>query len=241
MNCLIIDDEPLAHKVIKNHCSKLPFLSIVKECYSAFEAISFLNENTTDLIFLDINMPELKGLDFLRTLTNSPLTIITSAYTEFALESYELNIIDYLVKPFSFERFLTAVNKAQAQKKLLSLAENDLKQGNLAESFNKYKTPETIFIKGNKMLHQVNLKDINYLEANGSYVKIFCENEVIMTFARLLKFEESLPKEKFIRVHRSFIVAISKIQNIEGNRMKLSKTYIPIGKVFKHNLNRIIK
>ena len=187
-------------------------------------------------------MPKLKGLDFLRTLKNPPLVIVTTAYQEYAMEGYELNIIDYLLKPFSFERFLKAINKAQEQKKMREAAQKKL-TAIQSPSPNKMATidSDTIFVKGDKKLHQIPLNSILFLESLGSYVKIHLENETITSLDRLTNFENSLPKTQFIRVHRSYIVALKKIQTIEGNRLKIGETHIPISGVYKHNLDRAIK
>lgn len=241
MNCITVDDEPLAHKIIKNYCDNLSFLTIENECHSAFEAINYLHENEVDLIFLDINMPKLKGLDFLRTLKNPPLVIITTAYQEYAMEGYELNVIDYLLKPFSFERFLKAVQKAQDHKKLLDLSDAGNPKPQPIQTTTQETTIERIFIKGDKKIHQIQLDAILYLESLGSYVKIHLETETITTLDRLANFEKTLPANQFLRVHKSFIIAIKKIQTIEGNRLKISETTIPIGNVYKHNLTKIIK
>lgn len=241
MKCLIVDDEPLAHRIIKNYCDNLSFLDIVKECHSAFEAINYLNENQVDLIFLDINMPKLKGLDFLRTLSNPPLIIITSAYQEYAMEGYELNILDYLLKPFSFERFLKAINKAVSQKKLLDTSEKTPNIKVTPVSLLNNENQESIFIKGDKKTHQVQFDSILYLESIGSYVKIHLENETIISLDRLTNFENKLPKNIFLRIHRSYIIAIKKVNTIEGNRVKINKKEIPVGSVYKHNLTKFIK
>jgi DNA-binding LytR/AlgR family response regulator len=241
MRCLVVDDEPLAHRIIKNYCENLSFLEIVKKCHSAFEAINYLNENEVDLIFLDINMPTLKGLDFLRTLKNPPLIIITTAYQEYAIEGYELNILDYLLKPFSFERFLTAVNKAVAQKKLLETSKEKTDGQVTPVSSSHNDLQESIFIKGDKKIHQVQLDSILYLESIGSYVKIHLENETIVSLDRLTNFESKLPKNLFLRIHRSYIIAIKKVHTIEGNRVKIHTKEIPVGSVYKHNLTKFIK
>ncbi|AFU69418.1 two-component system response regulator, LytR/AlgR family [Psychroflexus torquis ATCC 700755] len=241
MKCLIVDDEPLAHRIIKNYCNNLSFLDIVKECHSAFEAINYLNENQVDLIFLDINMPKLKGLDFLRTLSNPPLIIITSAYQEYAMEGYELNILDYLLKPFSFERFLKAINKAVSQKKLLDTSEKTPNIKVTPVSLPNNENQESIFIKGDKKTHQVQFDSILYLESIGSYVKIHLENETIISLDRLTNFENKLPKNIFLRIHRSYIIAIKKVNTIEGNRVKINKKEIPVGSVYKHNLTKFMK
>ncbi|WP_440121608.1 LytR/AlgR family response regulator transcription factor [Tenacibaculum sp. Ill] len=243
MKCIIVDDEPLAHIVIKNYSENLDVLDIVKVCHSALDAMNYLNKHSVDLIFLDINMPKLKGLDFLRTLHNPPLIIITTAYQEHALEGYELNILDYLLKPFSFERFLKAVNKATAQKKLIEEAKKPtiIQDVNTSSVSNTNTTVgEQIFIKGDKKIHQVTLDSINYLESIGSYVKVHLENETIITLDRLGNFEKLLPNT-FIRVHKSYIIPTKKIEVIEGNRIKIQETYIPIGRAYKHNLTKLIK
>ena len=241
MKCLIVDDEPLAHRIIKNYSDNLSFLDIVKECHSAFDAINYLNKNQVDLIFLDINMPKLKGLDFLRTLNSPPLIIITSAYQEYAMEGYELNILDYLLKPFSFERFLKAVNKAVLQNKLLEASEKSKEiLVTKVSSFNN-ESQESIFIKGDKKTHHVQFDAILYLESIGSYVKIHLENETIISLDRLTNYEDKLPKKLFLRIHRSYIVSVKKIKTIEGNRLKIKEVDIPIGSVYKHNLISFMK
>lgn len=241
MNCITIDDEPLAHKVIKNYCANLSFLNIVKECYSAFEAMNYLNDNKVDLIFLDINMPKLKGLDFLRTLSNPPLIIVTTAYQEYAIEGYELSILDYLLKPFSFERFLKAINKAQNQKKMIESAQKESENQSSLNTNISVNQNDSIFIKGDKKIHQIQLGSILYLESLGSYVKIHLDNETITSLDRLTNFENTLPKSQFLRIHRSYIIALKKIQTIEGNRLKIAGIDIPIGNVYKHNLTNAIK
>ncbi len=241
MKCLIVDDEPLAHRIIRNYCDNLSFIDIVKECHSAFEAINYLNENKVDLIFLDINMPKLKGLDFLRTLNNPPLIIITSAYQEYAMEGYELSILDYLLKPFSFERFLKAINKAVSHKKLLDTSKNTIISPVTPVSTPNNENQESIFIKGDKKMHQVQFDAILYLESIGSYVKIHLKNETIMSLDRLTNFENKLPSHLFLRIHRSYIIAIKKVNTIEGNRVIINEKEIPIGSVYKLNLTKFIK
>jgi len=242
MECIIIDDEPLAHKVILNYCNNLSFLKIIKTCHSALHGLDFLNKNTVDLIFLDINMPTLKGLDFLKTLQNPPLVIVTTAYKEFAIEGYELDVIDYLLKPFSFERFLKAINKAQTQLKLIKNTKKEAVVNNISISQpdQRQATNNRIFIKSEKKTHQVLLADILYLESFGSYVKVHLEKDLIITLERLTNFENLLPKHEFIRIHRSYIIAIRKIKTIEGNQVKISDVKIPVGNVYKHNLKGFI-
>ena len=236
MNYLIVDDEPLAHRVIEKFATELSWLQKAGNAYDAFEGFELLNTVAVELIFLDINMPKLKGLDFLRTLANPPVVIITSAYREYALEGFELNVCDYLLKPFSFERFLTAVNKAKSLQKVenttivptKSILTNSL-QG------------EKIFMKGDRKYHQISLNDICYLESYGSYVKIYLADQMILTHETTTHFAEVLPKTTFLRVHKSYIVAIPKIETIEGNRLKINEKLIPIGNFYKKEVQQLIK
>jgi len=239
MNYLIIDDEPLAHNVIKRYSEHLPHLHCKGRCFNAFEAITFLTKHQVDLIFLDINMPKLKGLDFLRTLTQPPIVIITTAYQEFALESYDLSICDYLLKPYSLERFLKAVNRAQRQ--------INLEKAAASASASPSSSPiastqlEPLLIKGDKKIHRISLDDILYLEGAGSYVKVHLANEMIMTLERLAHFETILPSDQFVRIHKSYIISIRKVSTLENNRLFINSHKIPVGKVYKHNLNKVFK
>ena len=236
MNYLIVDDEPLAHRVIEKFAKELSWLLKVSNAYDAFEGFEILNTQEVDLIFLDINMPKLKGLDFLRTLVNPPIIIITSAYREFALDGFELNVCDYLLKPFSFERFLIAVNKALSILKTEKSAISELtSQQTLPPSTQK------IFIKGDRKYHQIALSDICYLESYGSYVKIYLADQMILTHETTSHFEKILPKSTFLRVHKSYIVSIPKIVTVEGNQLKIKDKLIPIGNFYKKEVKQLIK
>ncbi len=237
MRCLIIDDEPLAHKVIRNYCEDLPYVKIVGSAHSALEAMSFLSGQSVDLLFLDINMPKIPGLDFLKTLTNPPLVIVTTAYQEFALESYEQRVIDYLLKPFSLERFLKAINRANEQKKLLDGQTAPVAQPVTAS----VSQPQTLFIKGDKKVHQVKVSDILYVESYGSYVKVHLADEMIITLERLANYESKLADKGFIRIHKSYLVPVAKIEVIEGNEMVVVGQRLPIGAVYRHNVNDLFK
>ena len=230
MKYIIVDDEPLAHDVIESFCELLPHLSLEKHCYNAMEAMQYLNNNTVDFMFLDINMPKLTGFDFLRTLTNPPKIIVTTAYKEFALEGYELNVSDYILKPFSFDRLVKAINKAISEVP---------KNTNTAISSDTNQVTSRLFLKGDKKYHQIHLNDILYIEAYGNYSKVYLKDEMIVSHEKISHFEELLSTSNFLRVHKSFIVAIDKIKFIEGNRILIKDSKIPIGQTYKTNVNRL--
>ena len=229
---LIIDDEPIAHRIIEKYCDNLPHLKKSGNCFNAFEAMQFLNQEQVDLLFLDINMPKLSGFDFLKTLTNPPKIIVTTAYKEFALEGYELNISDYLLKPFSFERFVKAINKTITNTNDTKKTNNNIaitEPSNNADSF---------FLKSDKKHHQVHFNDILFIEAYGHYCKVFLKDQMILSNDKISSFEASLP-DTFIRTHKSFIVSKSKIQQIEGNRILINEHKIPIGQTYKSQVNSL--
>lgn len=224
---IIIDDEPLAHEIIEEFCSMLPHLELKKNCYNALEAMQFLNKESVDLMFLDLNMPKLTGFAFLKTLTNPPKVIVTTAYREFALEGYELNISDYLLKPYSFERFVKAINKAigsQPQKSNTTDTSNETIR---------------IFVKGDKKYHQIKSEEILAIEAYGNYTKIYFPEECIISHEGISYYESILPTSQFLRIHKSFIIAIDKIKQIEGNVIWVSTHKIPIGRTYKSAVNKL--
>lgn len=227
---LIIDDEYIAHDIIKGYCDLLPNMQLMKNCYDALEALDYLNNNTVDLIFLDLNMPKLKGFEFLKTLRFPPKVIVTTAYSEFALEGYELNVSDYLLKPFSFERFLKAVNKVISSN---TMTKNSISQGNDTAT-------ERIFLRQNKSYIQLEIGAILFIEAAGNYTKIISKNETITIREKISELLESLPENDFIQVHKSFAIAIKYIKRIDGNRIYIEEHIIPIGKLYKANLNKIL-
>tara|TARA_A100000171_G_C2132917_1_gene147940 strand:+ start:2379 stop:3077 length:699 start_codon:yes stop_codon:yes gene_type:complete len=228
---IIVDDETASHDNIKDYASNLSYLSFQKSCYNAFEALEYLNKHSIDLIFLDINMPKLSGLEFLKTLSNQPKIIITTAYEEFALEGYELNIDDYLLKPFNFSRFVKSVSKVSD-----ALANKSISIQNSENN-----EDAKIFIKEDKKYYQIKLNDILFIEAYGNYVKINMVDRIIVSHQTLTSFTHNLPENKFIRAHKSFIISINKIELIEGNRILIQDHKIPIGKMYKLNVNRLIK
>jgi DNA-binding LytR/AlgR family response regulator len=230
---LIIDDEYMAHDIIKGYCDMLPNLNHAKSCYDAIEALAFLRNQKVDLIFLDLNMPKLKGFEFLRTLTSPPKVIVTTGYKEYAIEGYELNIIDYLLKPFSFQRFLKAVNKATIES-----SDTDKSDLHLPVALDQ---KQTVFIRDNKRHVQVEVASILHLESAGNYVKIIMKEKTVTVRSKLTDLLQKLPIEQFIRVHKSFAVARQHIKSIEGNRIHIGDAEVPIGKVYKMNLNSLFQ
>lgn len=228
---LIIDDEHMAHEIIKGYCDILPNMSLVKHCYDALEALDCMRENTVDLIFLDLNMPKLKGFDFLKTLTHPPKVIVTTAYKEYALEGYELEIADYLLKPFGFERFLKAVNKATQVKATAPSA--NLQAENTQ--------PEHIFLYSDKKHVQVKVADVLYIEAAGNYVKVILRDNTLLVREKISDLLDRLASSDFIQVHKSFVVAKTHIISVEGNRIQVAGHIVPIGKLYRANVLELLK
>jgi DNA-binding LytR/AlgR family response regulator len=228
LRCLIIDDEPLAHDVILTHLDDIPFLQCVGQFYRATDALHFLSENEVDLVFLDIRMPKLSGLDFLKTLAHKPIIIITSAFEEYALESFDLDVCDYLLKPFRFDRLLKAANRALAIYQLKNQSRSvALDTGAMIED-------DYIAIKVDKKHILVKFNEILYLESLGNFVKVWKDNEFLLTPRTLTSFEEQLPSAQFVRIHKSFILHKKYVNYLEGNTIILKNgTQLPIGKNYK--------
>lgn len=231
INYLIIDDEHIAHDIIKGYCDLLPNFELKKNCYDALEALQYLNEHDVDLIFLDLNMPKLKGFDFLKTLSTPPKIIVTTAYSEFALEGFELNVVDYLLKPFSFERFLKAVNKAIRSNKNRRVVEGEKAQVDT----------DRFFIRGDKKYTQVVMDELLYVEASGNYTKLITKEETITTREKISAILTLLPSSDFIQVHKSFAVAVKHIKSIEGNQIFIGEQTIPIGKIYRAIVTQLLK
>lgn len=223
IRCIAVDDEPLALEIIESYISKLPFLELVCTCASATEAMQVLQEKQVDLMFLDIEMPQLTGIQFLNILKHQPLIIFTTAYPDYALEGFNQDAVDYLLKPIPFDRFLKAVTKAQERLQRAS------------------KTPEAhaapeqdfIFVKADYKNIRVDFKDILWIEGLKDYIIIQAKDQKIITLLSMNKMMEKLPDAKFLRVHRSFIVSLQKIDSIEKSRIRIGKKEIPIGEVYK--------
>ncbi|MFK8060553.1 MAG: LytR/AlgR family response regulator transcription factor [Polaribacter sp.] len=225
---IIIDDEHIAHDIIKGYANLLPNMQFKANCYDAIEALEYLNNNTVDLIFLDLNMPKLKGFEFLKTLQKPPKVIVTTAYQEYALEGFELNVVDYLLKPFSFERFLKAINKIEVKQEK-------------SKSLKIKKQEGSLFLRSNKKLVQVKTEDVLLIEATGNYIKIILKDDEILIREKISDIINLLPENEFFQVHKSFIVAKKHINEIEGNRIRINNFTVPIGKTFKINLNKLLE
>ncbi|MCX6244512.1 MAG: LytTR family DNA-binding domain-containing protein [Bacteroidetes bacterium] len=234
MKCLIIDDEPLAQRVIEKYAEEIPSLDLAGKCNNALDALEILEEQRIDLVFLDINMPKLSGLEFLRSLKHPPMVIITTAYAEFAIQGYELNVVDFLMKPFSMERFLKAVQKAE--KLIHPQSRQAMKRSPSAEEEDQF-----IFVKSSKKTYRISLNDILYIEALGDYVKIYTSDRMIVSYQSMKNLEAILSPKQFPRIHKSFIVSLARIDMIEGNQVKLKDRYIPIGTNFKAEFEKLIR
>ena len=224
--CLIVDDEPIAREIIETFCSHYPSLQIIGMCENAFEAKQILLEETVDILFLDIDMPELDGISFLKTIKISPQVIFTTAYKEFAVDAFELSACDYLLKPIPLNRFMVAVEKAMER----------LQQ----TGFNSYKPDDFIFIKSQGKIFKVSYDDLLYAEASGKKVKVVTGNETLLASLSFTALELLLPQALFLRVHRSFIINKSRISYLEGNRIFIGKHEIAIGEFYRENLFKVL-
>lgn len=236
INVLIVDDEPLALDILENFVGRIPELHLVKRCENALEAKEALEENHVDLMFLDIQMPQMTGVEFLKTLDDPPIVVFTTAYSNYAIEGFELNVLDYLLKPIAFDRFEKAVDKAITQHDLYAKAE-----------YNDAARPEEvdhIYVKSDKKLIRVKYTDMIYIEGLKDYVIIRMDTGRVITLQTMKSLEEKLPRNMFRRVHRSYIVSIDKIRAIEGNMIEILEKgqlkHIPIGKNYKDELLRLI-
>lgn len=214
MRCLIIDDEPVARDILRQYIADTPLLELSGECESALTALEFLKNEPVDVLFLDVNMPKLSGISFLKSLNNPPKVILTTAYSEYALEGFELDVTDYLLKPFSFERFLKAVNK---------LTKSD--QSSPKES--------TVVLKADGKTYRVQTNDILFIESMGDYLTVHTSDQKLTFYKTMKSFSEELPSDSFIRVHKSFLVSLSKIDYLEGNLIFIEGNEIPIGNAYK--------
>lgn len=230
-NCLIVDDEPIARQIIEIYCGHLLDVAVVSSCGNALEAKYILQKEQIDLLFLDINMPVLDGISFLKTLRNPPEIIFTTAYKEYALDAFDLAVCDYLLKPFSLERFIIAVDKAKERLRPVKTT-----------VIHPVETPQEayIFIKSDGKIFKILFEELLYAEASGNHIKLITEKNTIVSTMTFSALEEQLPKTKFLRLHRSFIINKAKISHIEGNRVFIGERQLPIGANYREAFLREI-
>jgi len=234
IKCLVIDDEPPARSILKNYIEAMPALKWVGECGNAIQALSYLQQNDVQLIFLDIRMPQLSGIDFLKTLKNPPAVIFTTAYSDYAIQSYDLDALDYLLKPIQFERFIKAINKVLYAKgnKQLSEAPANTDTPAVKESF--------VYFRSDRKMVKVMLRDIHYIESMKDYVKVFTCSGTIVTRQSIISLEAMLPGNMFLRTHRSFIVSLEKIRSFTNEVIEIEKSEIPVGKLYRNNVMKAL-
>lgn len=218
IKCLIVDDEPLSQEVIESYVNDTPQLVLVGKCNNAIEAAELLMTQEVDLLFLDINMPRLSGVNFVKSLAKPPHVVFITAYPEFAVEGFEVEAVDYLLKPCSFERFLKAVNKV------------------LAKEAEVGKEATFLLVKADKKLHKIDFHHIRYFKSIGDYVKVYTSDKVLITSETLKNIEDQLPASRFIRIHKSFIVSLESIKYLEGNQLRVGEEMLPVGLTFKERV-----
>ena len=232
MNCIAVDDEPLALKLLADNISKVAYLKLVASCTNAFEAVKALEENSVDLIFIDIQMPGLTGLQFVRTLQNKPFIIFITAYKQYALESYDLSVVDYLVKPVALDRFIKACNKTKELYELKSL-----KQQPIAAN-----TKEFFFVNVDYSQVKIMFSDIIWVEGVRDYIKIYLrsDNKPLLIRFTLKAIEQELPSSKFLRIHKSYLVAVESITSIRKNSVFIKNMELPVGETFREDVERLM-
>jgi DNA-binding LytR/AlgR family response regulator len=230
VKCIIIDDEPLAVKVIQNHLNEIPHMELVAIFNSPIAALPIIESHDIDVLFLDINMPKMSGLEFLRSLTEKPHVVITTAYREYAVESFDLDVLDYLVKPIPFGRFLKSIHKVTNR---INFEKEKLSEVMLKEE-------PYIFLKVDKKLMKIKLNDILFIESLKDYIKVITTIGDYLVHKSMTSISEELPSENFLRIHRSFTIAINKISSVEGNSVEIANRRIPIGRNYLQNAKQII-
>jgi len=234
IHCLIIDDEPLAREILEQHIGGVEALELTGTCSNAVEAISFLKEHQVDLLFLDIQMPQLLGTNFIRTLKNAPKVIFTTAFRKYAVEGFELDAVDYILKPISFERFLKAVNK------VLQINFNTehvlpVTKETYTEAVNSF-----LYFRADRKMVKIFFRDILFIEALKDYIKIVTGSKTIVTKYVLSTLEEMLPASEFLRIHKSYIIAINKIESYNADSIQIAKHELPIGRLYKFDVSRVL-
>ncbi|MBQ4821125.1 LytTR family DNA-binding domain-containing protein [Aquimarina sp. MMG016] len=230
VSCIIVDDEPTARDIIEDHLSKIDRIDIVAKCSSSLEAFNVINKQDIDLIFLDINMPEISGISFAKSINKDIKIIFTTAYREYAIDGFDLQAVDYLLKPISFERLLKAIN-------------------NYFDVYHKTETVKTsetiindfIFVRSDRRMKKINFSDIHYIESYSDYIKVHCTTEIIVTRETISNIESKLPQQQFLRTHRSYIISISKIDSFSNEEIELNNKSIPISRSYKEEVLRCLE
>lgn len=230
IRCLVVDDEPLALDILTDYIAKVPFLQLVNATTSAFEALGQVQEGLVDLVFLDVQMPELTGIQFIKIINGKCDVILTTAYQQYALDGYELDIVDYLLKPIAFDRFYKAVQKVQHEKAQPK-----------PEPVPVQNSHDFIFVKTEHKIQKIYLDDILYIEGLKDYISIFTSTERVITLQNMKKMEEVLPAGRFIRVHKSYILSLDKIESIERSRILIGDKVIPIGDTYRDYFFKLIE
>ncbi len=230
IKCLLVDDESPAIDLLKNHLQKFKEIEIVASCYNALEALAILKKEKVDLIFLDIEMPVLKGLDFLKSLQNPPKVIITTAYREYALEGYDLDVIDYLLKPISFDRFVKAIERFYNRQQFLNTEIKKIPK----------KQPSFMYVNVNKKHIKIIFNEVLFIESLKDYVRIHTKKERIVVKGNIGRIEELLPKEKFLRIHRSYIVSLDKVTAFTHRDVEIGEIEVPIGSSYYKDVFQIL-
>lgn len=234
IKCLVIDDEQPAREILQKHIEGVEALEFSGSCNNAVEALSFLQSNTVDLLFLDIQMPHILGTNFIRTLKNPPKVIFTTAYRKYAVEGFELDAVDFLLKPIGFDRFLKAVNKI-LQLNLQSTSAEPDKSENAKEAVQPF-----LYFRSDRKMVKVLFNDILYIEGLRDYIRIFTTTKTIVTKHLLASLQEMLPADSFLRIHRSYIVSIHKIDSYNSDFIEITKKELPIGRLYKHDVNKLL-
>jgi len=238
LKCAIIDDEYLARKYLKDYVAKLPTLELIGDYNSPLKAMELIKSGGVDLLFLDIQMPDITGIEFLKTMDRAPHVVLTTAYEEYALEGYELNVVDYLLKPFSFERFLRAVNKVQEleeKNQRIRSGEHESSDVNLKPQLKE----DHLIIRADRKLYKINYEDLLYIEGQKAYVTFHTKKKNITALASLRDLEEQLPSSLFLRIHKSYIVSIHEIESLEGNQVEIGGTHLSVGKSYRLNVEKV--
>lgn len=224
ISCMIVEDEPVSQEILKRYIQDLESLDLIAVCDNAIDASQKLLTIKPDLLFLDITMPRLSGLDFYKSLINPPHVIFTTAYPEYAVNGFEVNAVDYLVKPFAFDRFVKAINRLQDLLRVSSKAETPF-----------------IMLQADKKFHKVNIDDILFLEAMGDYVKVFLPGKTLIVHQTLQRLTEQLPTKLFYRVHKSYVISLSKLEYVEGNQIIIKSHHVPIGQTYRNEFLTVLQ